>query len=349
MSHRHLTFKNRAQIEVGLKQNMSNVAIAGLIGCHESTISRERSRNSTNDIYDAELAHQHASEVRSNGMKQNSKTTQQMKDFIAEKMIEKEWSPDQICKRCQEANIPMIGRSRIYELIHQDRAAGGIVYQSLRHGGKKQKPRGKGHTAGRGLIPGRVDILERPAIVDEKIRVGDLEIDTIIGAGKQSALLTIVDRVTYLTKIVLLKNLEATTVSNALNDCLRAFSPHLHTITSDNGKEFAYHQQVSDELEIDYYFCQPYHSWERGVNEHTNKLIRQYYPKGFDFWCTTATEVQIVENKLNNRPRNKLKYRTPNEVFDEFLRRTEEDELAQETIIIDDQLLNQVEICEWNV
>ena len=265
-------------------------------------------------------------------MKENSKMSKQMVDLIAEKITQKEWSPDLICERCMKKNIPMIGRSRIYELIHQDRAAGGIVYKSLRHGGKKPKKHGNRHAAGRGLIPGRVDISERPAIVDEKIRVGDLEVDTIIGAGKQSALLTIVDRVTYLTKIVLLENLEANTVSQAMVDCLRPFAPNLHTITSDNGKEFAYHQRVSEELDSDYYFCRPYHSWERGVNEHTNKLIRQYYPKGFDFRCTTAAEVRIVENKLNDRPRKKLDYCTPNEVFDEFLLQKEREELDQQTI-----------------
>ena len=330
MSHRHLTFKDRAQIELGLKQNMSNVAIANLIGFSESTISRERLRNTSNGSYEAESAHQHATEVRSNAMKKYSKTTQRMLDLITEKITEKEWSPDQICERCKEDDIPMLGRSRIYELINENRADGGIVYKSLRHGGKKMKKHGNGHAAGRGLIPGRVDISKRPAIVDDKIRVGDLEVDTIIGAGKQSALLTIVDRVTYLTKIVLLDNLEAATVSKAMIDCLRPFSPNLNTITSDNGKEFAYHQLVSEELESDYYFCRPYHSWERGVNEHTNKLIRQYYPKGFDFLCTTVEEVQDIENKLNDRPRKKLGYRTPNEVFDDFLLQTEEEELAQE-------------------
>ena len=218
MSHYHLTFKDRAQIEFGLQQGMSKVAIADIIGCHYTSIGRELNRNSTNGIYDAELADQNATKVRSNAMKHNSKTTQQMKDLIAENVIEKEWSPDQICQRCKEANTPMICRLRIYELINEDRAAGGIVYKSLRHRGKKPKPRGDGHVAGRGVIPARVDISERPAIVDEKSRVGDLEVDTIIGAGKQSGLLTIVDRVTYLTKIVFLENLEAKTVSKAMID-----------------------------------------------------------------------------------------------------------------------------------
>ena len=298
---------------------MSNVAIAALIGCHQSAISRERSRNSVDGIYDAELAHHHAMSVRSEAMKKPSKTRQKMRDLIHEKVAMHEWSLDQICERCKNKNIPMVCQSRIYELIHEDRAAGGKIYKSLRHGGKKPVKRSDGQTAGRGLIPGRVDISERPAIVEEKTRVGDLEIDTIIGAGKKSALLTIVDRVTYLTKIVLLENLEAKTVSKALVKCLRPYSSMVQTITSDNGKEFAYHLQVSEQLRSDYYFCRPYHSWERGVNEHTNKLIRQYYPKGSDFGCTTAKEVQIVEDKLNNRPRKKLRYQTPNEVVDELL------------------------------
>ena len=319
MSHRHMGLTDRAKIEFGVKQNLSNAAIAQLIRFDATAIGREISRNSINGVYDSELAHQQSVRVRSKAMKKNWKANPDMLNNIESLVTEDEWSPDQIVNRCKIFKIPMVCRSRIYELIGEDRKAGGDIYKSLRRGGKKPNQRGVGHASGRGLIPDRVDISERPSIVDAKVRLGDFEIDTIIGAGKKSGLLTINDRITSLTKIVLLNSLDATTVSESLINCLGPNSSIVRTITSDNGKEFAYHKRVSSGLKCDYYFCQPYHSWERGLNENTNGLIRQYYPKGTDFRNTTVEEVQLVEDKLNNRPRKKLGYLTPREMFDEFL------------------------------
>ena len=315
MSHRHMVLTNQAQIEFGVKQNLSNIAIAQLT----EFVGREISRNSIDRVYNSELAHQQSVRVRSQAMKKNWKASPDMLNNIESLETEDEWSPDQIVNRCKIFKIPMVCPSQIYELIGEDRKAGGDIYKSLRHSGKKPNQRGVGHAFDRSLIPNPVDISERPSIVNAKVRIGDFEIDTIIGTGKKSGLPTIIDRITSLTKIVLLNSLDATTVSKSLINCLGPNSSIVRTITSDNGKEFAYHKRVSSGLKFNYYFCQPYHSWVRGLNENTNGLIRQYYPKGTDFRNTTVEEVQLVEDKLNNRPRKKLGYLTLREVFDEFL------------------------------
>lgn len=167
----------------------------------------------------------------------------------------------------------------------------------------------------RGQIIDRGDIEHRPKSVEERKTIGDLEIDLMIGAGHKGALLTINDRATGVAKIQILKSKEATAVNQAIIYALQDWMPFLKTITSDNGKEFAQHQKASEILEIDYYFAKPYHSWERSSNENMNGLIRQYFPKGMNFENITETQVQNAEDKLNNRPRKRFGYKTPNEVF----------------------------------
>jgi len=156
---------------------------------------------------------------------------------------------------------------------------------------------------------------ERPAIVDEKNRIGDWEIDTIIGKNRKQAVVTIVERK---SKKAVLKKVEFKTaelVSNATISGLEPFSNLALTITSDNGSEFAYHEKIAEALEADFYFAHPYSSWERGLNENTNGLVRQYLKKGSDFSDIDDKSLAIIVNKLNNRPRKSLGYATPNEVF----------------------------------
>ncbi len=168
--------------------------------------------------------------------------------------------------------------------------------------------------AGRGHIPGRVDIAERPAVV-EKLRIGDWELDTIIGARHRGALLSSVDRASWFTILELLAGKAAAPVTEALLERLGPHRDRVHTLTADNGKEFAGHEEVAAGLDAGFYFATPYHSWERGLNEHVNGLVRQYFPKGTDFRRVTAEQVREVEDRLNHRPRKVLGYRTPHEVF----------------------------------
>ncbi len=169
------------------------------------------------------------------------------------------------------------------------------------------------------LIVGRIGIENRPIEVCEKQRFGDLEIDLVIGKDHKEALLTINDRATGMLQIKKIKSKDAEVVKNATIELLENWKPFLHTITSDNGKEFAKHQAIATALEIDYFFANAYYSWERGANENLNGLVRQYFKKGSDFTLITENQVKIVVEKLNNRPRKRHQFKSPNEVYLQML------------------------------
>lgn len=167
----------------------------------------------------------------------------------------------------------------------------------------------------RGQIKNRVSIDDRPQIVDDKERIGDWEGDTVIGKGRKSALLTLVERKTLYTMIFRLTGKQAALVAQTAVSGMKELAETIHTITLDNGLEFAHHEQISVGLKTDIYFAHPYSSWERGINENTNGLIRQYFPKGTDFNQVTDEQVQHVMDRLNNRPRKTRGYKTPKELF----------------------------------
>ncbi len=182
--------------------------------------------------------------------------------------------------------------------------------------GKKYKKRGHLKDK-RGLIIGRVDISERPKIVEKKSRLGDLEIDLVIGKNHKGALLTINDRASGILFMGKVESKEASAIQQKTIELLKDWKPIIKTITSDNGKEFANHRAIAEDLDIDYYFAKPYHSWERGANENLNGLIRQYFPKKSNFENIEEQQIKTVVNTLNNRPRKRFGYKTPNEIFAE--------------------------------
>ena len=188
----------------------------------------------------------------------------------------------------------------------------------MRTAGKRYRKRGSTKDK-RGKIIGRIDISERPEIVEQRERIGDLEIDTIIGKNHQGAVVTINDRVSGKVKMQKLESKNAEQLAQATIALLGPVKPYLHTITSDNGKGFAAHKTVSDALEIDFFFATPYHSWERGSNENLNGLIRQYIPKKMDFSTRTDEFVKYVENELNNRPGKRHNFETPNNIFNQLI------------------------------
>ena len=167
----------------------------------------------------------------------------------------------------------------------------------------------------RGEIANRVSIHRRPSIVDKKLRVGDWEIDLIIGKYHKGSIVTIVDRKSKFTLMRKLPSKEAIGVTNAIIELLYPIKKLTHTITSDNGKEFSLHEEITASLNTDFYFCDPYSSWQRGLNENTNGLIRRYIPKKTDFDTVSDKEIMMIQNKLNNRPRKTLGYKTPSEIF----------------------------------
>ena len=289
-------------------------AIAVALGVDRSTISREIKRNTGMRGYRHKQANDTATLRRRNASQVKRKMSASMIELIEQK-LRMQWSPVQISgwlKRKEYSSC--VSHEWIYQHVWQDKKKGGTLYRELRHSGKKYNKRSKG-SAGRGCIPNRVDIEKRPTIVEEKTRLGDWELDTIIGTQQSGAIVSMVERASKLTKLAKVKRKTALDVGRALIDRLDPVKDFVLTMTADNGKEFADHVDVGQALESDFYFARPYHSWERGLNEHTNGLVRQYFPKTKRFDEITANELMEVEMLLNNRPRKVLDYATPIEVF----------------------------------
>ena len=277
-------------------------------------ISREIKRNfdKQRGKYIAAIA-QDKCQTRHKEKLKHIKYSAEMKQYV-KSQLELDYSPEQICGRAKLEGKECVSHERIYQDIWKNKKEGGDLCKLLRRQSRKYRKRGALKDT-RGLIKNRVDIDQRPAIVDEKIRFGDFEIDTMIGQNHKGAILTINDRVTRKVWIRLLTGKEAESTAQMTIDALSSIKGLFYTITADNGKEFACHEKISKELGVNFYFAKPYHSWERGANENTNGLIRQYFKKGTSFENLTAQDMERVENILNNRPRKKLGYLTPNEYY----------------------------------
>ena len=214
----------------------------------------------------------------------------------------------------KERGRDMVSPETIYQYVWKDKRNGGKeLYKHLRRRGRHNHKRGCLYKSR--CIIGRVDIDERPVIVDERSRFGDLEIDTVIGANHKGAIMTINDMATGLLFMRLLSGKEAKPLADMAIDILSPLKHLLHTMTADNGKGFAEHKRIAENLGIDVYFAHPYHSWERGANENLNGLVRQYFPKGTDFSQISQDDVIRVQNILNNRPRKRLGFLTPLQMF----------------------------------
>ena len=242
------------------------------------------------------------------------KLTAPLRRKIEAKLRQMRWSPEQISGWLFEQGIKL-SHERIYQMIWQDKRDGGDLWRSLRRRGKRCNKR-SGKNAGRGLIPDKIDISERPTIVARKARLGDWEGDTVVSAGHKGGLLTLVERKTQLAKIIKLPRATAHATLRAAVRRLKPIGDFVHTITFDNGREFAAHQDIAHALKAKIFFATPYHAWERGLNENTNGLIRDFLPKGTDFSTIANAEVAKVECLLNARPRKSLGFRSPQEVFD---------------------------------
>ena len=308
-----MTVEQRYQISALVQRGSTQKQIAKIVGVSESTISRELSRNKAKRGKYSPVRAQMLADERKERFKRKRSFISSMQRFIDKKLREEQWSPEQIKGYCMVNGIEMVSVERIYRYIRKDRSDGGNLYTFLRH---RLKHRRRPASDNRVYIKDQVGIEHRPAIVDEKKRFGDLEIDTVIGKDGKGAILTIVER----TKaFVLMEKLEKGKNAEALRKAvIRLLMPYkgkIHTITSDNGKEFAEHKAIARALDIDFYFANPYSSWERGLNEYTNKLIRQYILKGTDFNNVSDKEVKQIQYKLNRRPRKKLNYKTPAQLF----------------------------------
>jgi len=316
-TYKQLTYEQRCQIYALKKTGMSQNKTAEQLNINQSTISRELSRNTGKRGYRIKQA-QTLSDKRRLSACKAIKMTVQLTELIDSKIKEK-WSPEQISGWLREEQNTLISHETIYLHIWSDKQRGGQLFQHLRRKGKAYQSRSKNKQAGRGFIKNRVSIDERPAIVNDKIRVGDWEIDLVIGKGHSGALVTIVERKTSFTVSTRVDDKSAKTVTAATIALLLPFKDAVLTITADNGKEFAYHEEVTKHLECGVYFADPYCSWQRGLNENTNGLLRQYWPKSTDFKKVSQSAVQDVIVDLNDRPRKKLNYKTPAKLMAEHM------------------------------
>jgi IS30 family transposase len=310
--YKHLSREERYQIYSLMKANHTLTEIAQLLGRHRSTISREVSRGRGQRGYRAEQACGKAQE-RSLG----SRNAKRIEPWVWPEVafyLGVEWSPEQIADK-----LP-VSHESVYLHVYADKARGGKLHKGLR----SQKPRRKRYLCGRdrrGQIPNRRPISERPAHIENRRQVGHWEGDTVIGAGQSQAIVTLVERKSGYAKLSKVVHKSADLVSQAIEDKLKPLAVRVKTLTVDNGKEFAHHQKVDQVLGIQTYFADPYCSWQRGSNENFNGLLRQYIPKKRRMETVTDEELTMIENRLNHRPRKRLGFKTPHEVFHASLNR----------------------------
>ena len=304
MKKKNLTFEHRKIIQTMVENGHKPAEIAKYVGYSVSTIYRELKKVlEEGDSYHAAKAH---SITTVNMMRHPLQSPSDDTINLVEQKLKEDWSPEQISNWLKKNNLPSISHTWIYQYIEEDYLQFGTLYKHLRHG--TYKPRNQEY---QGKIPNRTSIEERPDIVDERTRLGDYEVDLIVGKKNKGAILSIVDRTSRLCKLKKLGGKTAKEVEEAIIEALLPYQSEIYTLTSDNGNEFSNHERIAERLGIKYYFERPYASYERGSVENLNGLVRQYIPKGTDFNTVEEYTVKWVENRLNNRPRKNLGYFTP--------------------------------------
>jgi len=307
----HLTREQRYAIFLLYKQGCSQKMIAETIGKDKSVICRELKRNANGKgRYSFEYA-QDMAKLR----KERMKKTRKLHPLLVNKIIAlilQDWSPQQIEGRLKLENREGVSHETIYKIIRQDKANGGTLYKHTRHKLKHRKrPVNKPIP-----IKNRISIDLRPKIVDTKERFGDWEIDTIVGQNNKEAILTMVERKTAFMMMEKLENgKNAKELTKVVTRLLTGYMNHVHTITADNGTEFADHQNIARQLKTQFFFTHPYSAWQKGLIENTNKLIRQYIPKKTNFKNLNQQQIKEIQYKINNRPRRNLDFYSPKEYF----------------------------------
>ena len=322
MPYRHLTPIERGQIELLVKENRSPEYIALQIGRSPSSIRREIARNGTRDRYSAHSAQERYERCRQVCRPHPKLSQFRLREYVVEHIRDGEWSPEEVSGRLRldypDDPTMRISHETIYRSIYTDSSLRFLLIY-LAQSRPKRRKRGQGKTRRGPTIPDRVGIEQRPASVDERVETGHWEADTIVGKGHKSHLVTLVERVSRLTRIIKTQSRDAIELAhNTVDAMLDMPTSWMKTITFDNGKEFTSHNWIAEQLNVKTYFAEPYSAYQRGTNENTNGLIRRYLPKGSCFIHIRQETVTYIEEQLNNRPRKCLGYRTPNEVFCEI-------------------------------
>jgi IS30 family transposase len=300
-----------------LQAGCAKKEICTAIGKDKSVLSRELKRTGSKRGYSASLAHEYANE-RKERFRRHRKFTKEVKEYIIKCLTEKHRSPEQIVGDAKRRGIKTVSVERIYQFIREDKRAGGALWKQCRH---KLKHRKRPVGGKKIIIPDKVSIDERPDVVNEKQRFGDWEIDTIVGPENNGAILTATERLTgFLLMKKLPKGKNAKELTKELFYMLLPYKKFVLSITSDNGTEFYEHKQIAKLLNTKYYFAHPYSSWERGLNEYTNGLIRQYVTKKENFTKYSDKDIQNFQHKINRRPRKLLNFENPKNKFFFFIK-----------------------------
>jgi len=309
-----ITREERYAIALMRKHRMPIRVIARELGRSPSTISREVRRNLNNNRrYEAERAEVRA-RLRRSRSRRNSQFTRADWLFVND-LIEADWSPEQISGWLKLHGILSISYETIYLHVWEDKLAGGELWRHLRQAMKKRRKRYRSHDS-RGRLPGKRHISERPPEVEDRQIPGHWEIDSIMGNdhGRHSAL-TVVERMTGYLQIGKLTRHCAADATVRTIELIARQPERFKTITADNGTEFHSYKDIEAATGVPFYFATPHHSWERGTNENTNGLIRQYLPKRTSMANVTQADCDAIAAKLNSRPRKRLGFRTPEECY----------------------------------
>lgn len=315
MSYHQITAAERYTIGVLRRQGLSAAAIARALGRHRSTIGREVTRNQTprDGAYRPDLAEWYARGRRTYS-RRNWRFGPEVWALVRARLAEL-WSPEQIAGRLRHEGQLSISHETIYRYIWVDRQDGGTLYTYLR-GARKQRRKRYGSYDSRGRLAGKRMIGERPAIVEARTQIGHWEGDTVLGAGQAGpCVLTLVERKTGFLLLGQLRQRTTAAVTRRTTRLIRRERRPVRTVTVDNGTEFHDYAGIERRTSTRFYFATPHHSWERGTNENTNGLLRQYLPKGQSMAHLTQAACDRIAEKLNRRPRKRLGYRTPEECY----------------------------------
>lgn len=327
--YQQLDIDEREKIQEGLWEGKTIRRIAFELNRSPSTISRELQRNLPKEKYryTPRLAHERAkAKIKRRGQRPRLKN-----EFIKTYALTKlkvGFSPEQIAGRLAlEYPEQAISHEAIYQYIYSQflrdgygRCIGEDLRKYLARNHKQRKPKKMPFTQEKSRIMGRISIDERSPLINDRAELGHWEGDSMVSRKSTVGLNTLVERVSGLTMVTKIKNSAKDETNRAVIKRFKKLPrARRKTLTVDNGHENAGHQEISSKLGTKVYFAHPYHSWERGTNENTNGLIRRYLPKGTDFATVSSKEIKTIEDRLNDRPRKRLGYRTPREVFNQHV------------------------------
>ncbi len=315
MSYRQITYAERYTLALLRQRGLSAAAIARILGRHRSTIGREvqRNRGHTDGAYRPPLADWYA-----RGRRSHSRRNRRFSAADGQRvqtLVREDWSPEQVAGWLRRHRELAISHETIYRYIWADKRQGGTLYEHLR-GARKRYRKRYGHYDSRGRLAGKRPITARPAAAAARTAVGHWEGDTMLGAGQAGpCVLSLVERKTGYLVLGQLKRRTSAEVNRRARDLIRAQPRPVRTITVDNGTEFHEYAALERATATRFYFATPHHAWERGTNENTNGLVRQYLPKRHSMAGLTQVDCNRIAAQLNRRPRKRLGYQTPEECY----------------------------------